>query len=64
MDSIDGELVYDNADEAYTEEARKALVECICPKCRERHFMKIHWIGEFTPWKYCKQCRNIISNDV
>jgi hypothetical protein len=43
---------------------RKTLVECICPKCRERHSMKMYWIGKFTPWKYCKHCKNIMSSDL
>jgi hypothetical protein len=58
------EFMPEPVKEEYPEYFRKTLVECICPKCRRRHFMKMHWIGDFRPWKYCKHCRNIILSDV
>jgi len=39
----------------------KTSVECICPKCGQRHVMQFYWTGDFTPRKYCKQCRNLID---
>jgi hypothetical protein len=36
----------------------KATIECICPKCGERHILSLHWIGRGTPRKYCPLCRN------
>ena len=36
----------------------KKDVECVCPKCRNSHFMKMHWIGRGTPRKFCQPCRN------
>jgi ribosomal protein S27AE len=35
----------------------KMKVECICPKCGERHMLAFHWIGRGTPRKYCQTCR-------
>ena len=35
----------------------KMKVECICPKCGERHVMAFHWIGRGTPRKYCPSCK-------
>ena len=36
----------------------KTAVECICPKCGQRHIVNFHWIGRGTPRKYCTLCRN------
>jgi predicted RNA-binding Zn-ribbon protein involved in translation (DUF1610 family) len=33
-------------------------VECICPKCGQKHIMNLHWIGRGTPRKFCKPCRD------
>ncbi len=35
----------------------KMKVECICPKCGQRHEMSFHWIGRGTPRKYCPSCK-------
>ena len=35
----------------------KTTVECICPKCGERHTMNFHWIGRGTPRKFCPLCK-------
>lgn len=36
----------------------KTAVECICPKCGERHVLNFHWIGRGKPRKYCLPCKN------
>ena len=33
-------------------------VGCICPRCRKRHFMSLHWIGRGTPRKFCPNCKD------
>ena len=38
----------------------KAAVECICPKCGERHTINFHWIGRGTPRKFCPLCKTSI----
>jgi hypothetical protein len=35
----------------------KTKVECICPKCGQKHKMNFHWIGRGTPRKYCAACK-------
>ena len=35
----------------------KTKVECICPKCGQRHVVAFHWIGRGTPRKYCQSCK-------
>jgi hypothetical protein len=35
----------------------KLKVECICPKCDQKHKMSLHWIGRGTPRKYCSGCK-------
>jgi hypothetical protein len=35
----------------------KMKVECICPKCGQRHVKAFHWIGRGTPRIYCPACR-------
>jgi hypothetical protein len=35
----------------------KTKVECICPKCDQRHTVAFHWIGRGTPRKYCQRCK-------
>ena len=36
----------------------KSKVECICPKCGQRHVLAFHWIGRGTPRKYCQSCKS------
>ena len=36
----------------------KMKVECICPKCGNKHIMNFHWIGRGTPRKFCSLCKN------
>jgi len=36
----------------------KTAVECLCPKCGQRHIVNFHWIGRGTPRKYCALCKN------
>jgi len=35
----------------------KLKVECICPKCGQKHKLSLHWIGRGTPRKYCSSCK-------
>jgi hypothetical protein len=35
----------------------KTKVECICPKCGQKHQMYFHWIGRGVPRKYCPACK-------
>jgi hypothetical protein len=35
----------------------KIKVDCICPKCGQRHTKTFHWIGRGTPRKYCQSCK-------
>ena len=35
----------------------KKKVECICPKCGQKHKMTFHWIGRGIPRKYCPPCK-------
>jgi hypothetical protein len=35
----------------------KMKVECICPKCGQRHVMAFHWSGRGIPRKYCPSCK-------
>lgn len=35
----------------------KMKVECICPKCGNKHIMNFHWIGRGTPRKFCPLCK-------
>ena len=36
----------------------KMRIECICPKCGEKHIMNFHWIGRGTPRKFCPACKS------
>jgi uncharacterized protein (DUF983 family) len=38
----------------------KTAIECVCPKCGERHMLNFHWIGRGKPRKYCSLCRNTL----
>jgi hypothetical protein len=47
-----------NADELFDDtNFDKMKVECICPKCGNRHMMNFHWIGRGTPRKFCPPCK-------
>jgi len=35
----------------------KMKLDCICPKCGQKHKMSFHWIGRGTPRKYCPSCK-------
>lgn len=35
----------------------KMKVECVCPKCGNKHIMNFHWIGRGTPRKFCPLCK-------
>jgi hypothetical protein len=35
----------------------KMKIDCICPKCDQKHKMSMHWIGRGTPRKYCPACK-------
>lgn len=61
MDLLQDESMQEWADDECQVFILKADVECICPKCRKRHTMQLHWTGDFTPRKYCKQCRNQVD---
>jgi ribosomal protein S27AE len=45
---------FESDDKSYNS---KMKVECICPKCGQRHIMAFHWIGRGTPRKYCQTCK-------
>jgi len=51
---------YNNEDDKDFNEIyynNKKKVECICPKCGQKHNMTFHWIGRGTPRKYCVPCK-------
>ena len=51
---------YDEIDDSDSDDKNynpKLKVNCICPKCGERHVMAFHWIGRGTPRKYCLACK-------
>lgn len=64
MGLIESEQLPAPVNEDFIEHDHKKPVDCICPKCRCIHTMQMHWIGGFTPWKYCKRCRSTIEDDV
>lgn len=35
----------------------KNMTDCICPKCRGIHRVKIFWTGNGIPRIYCHNCR-------
>jgi transposase-like protein len=45
-------------DDTLDYETRSAI-ECLCPKCGQKHIMNIHWIGRGVPRKFCKHCRPV-----
>ena len=38
------------------------MKKCICPGCGKTHKLKLDWIGNGTPRKYCKKCFDRIQN--
>lgn len=61
MELMKDESMQEFAEDEYQAFILKVGVECICPKCRKRHTMQLHWTGDFTPRKYCKQCKNLVD---
>ena len=41
--------------------ADRQLTECLCPKCRTYHRMKLNWIGRGIPRKFCEKCKHRIG---
>jgi hypothetical protein len=39
----------------------KGFVQCICPKCTERHNVYMLWTGRGVPRKYCANCKPLVS---
>ncbi|MCG6910903.1 MAG: hypothetical protein LJE94_12360 [Deltaproteobacteria bacterium] len=61
METMPGESMGIEPEDEYPAYDLKAEIECICPKCRKRHTMQLHWTGDFTPRKYCRQCRSQVD---
>ena len=61
MDLIQDESIQEGTENEGQNYDLKTVIECICPKCRKRQTMQLHWIGDFTPRKYCKHCRNHVD---
>jgi len=40
---------------------RPSRVECICPRCRKTHTVRIVWRGRGKPRIYCKECKEFAS---
>ena len=40
-------------------QGREQMTECRCPKCRQRHSMKLFWVGRIPADKFCPNCRNL-----
>lgn len=36
------------------------LVECKCPKCERLHMVKLFWVGDSMPRKYCPICAKVV----
>ena len=41
---------------------KKVKVKCICPLCRRKHKVKMEWVGNGIPPKYCPKCKKSIEN--
>jgi hypothetical protein len=39
----------------------KRFIQCICPKCSNRHNIYMLWSGRGKPRKYCANCRPLVS---
>jgi hypothetical protein len=61
MEILSPEFMSPDEEEKYLSCDLKSEFECICPKCGKRHTMQLHWTGDFTPRKYCRQCRNHVD---
>ncbi len=46
----------DDLEEIFYDSKKK--IECICPKCGQKHKMTLHWIGRGVPRKYCALCKS------
>lgn len=63
MEITENNNVYDTANDEFIDCDPKKPVDCICPRCRCVHTMQIHWIGNNTPWKYCKRCKSLTEGE-
>ena len=52
---LDDKIDNNDFDEIYYNNKKK--IECICPKCGQKHKLNFHWIGRGTPRKYCTLCK-------
>jgi Zn ribbon nucleic-acid-binding protein len=49
---------------SYTERevgSYQPLTECFCPRCETKHLMRMNWIGNGIPRKFCEACRHTIN---
>jgi len=49
---------HDSDELSYDINFDKMKVECVCPKCGNKHTMNFHWIGRGTPRKFCQPCKS------
>ena len=35
---------------------------CKCPRCGIEHTMRLQWVSDKMPRKYCARCKNIIES--
>ena len=62
MINLDNNLLSEHEelnDNEVLEPITRTAIECLCPKCGQRHLMNIHWIGRGVPRKFCKSCRSM-----
>ena len=38
-----------------------AMTECICPKCRKQHEIRMRWVGRGVPRIYCDSCKHLVG---
>jgi len=63
MELTENDHLPDTVNDEFIDYNLKKSVDCICPRCRSVHTMHMHWIGNFTPWKYCKRCRSLVESE-